>query len=156
MKSLTVLLLLMVVNCSSGIVMALENTVHRVSIDLQPARSGTYYLSGKLTPLMDINLLLDTGSSFTIFDHSTLQELLALGVAEYKDMIIGVMADGSERQAKVYVINQLMVGDCRISNLEVVAFTSKATFVLGINALKQLSPFSIDINEKALTAHCIT
>lgn len=124
------------------------------NIKLKQALSGTYYVKSQVTENGPVDFLIDTGSSYTILDELVIEELMTKGLAHYKRDITGTMADGSQKTARVYLVKQFLIGDCHIKNVEVVAFEPKATFVLGINALKQLSPFSIDTSTSQLTANC--
>lgn len=130
------------------------DSISTVSIHLDIARSGTLYVAGSLSSDHSVDLLLDTGSSYTIITSKSFEALRLANAITYQRDIIGVMADGRERKTKVYMIKEMAVGNCRLNNIEAVVLGGQSVGVLGINALKQLSPFSINTNNHQMTAQC--
>ena len=124
------------------------------SIRLQPASSGTFYVAGSFSPSINLNLLVDTGSSFTILDPDSLAQLVAAGSTTHKRDIVGTMADGSERNVAVYHIKEMWVGECILQGIEAVSLGPNATPVLGMNALRELGSFSLDFESHQLSVNC--
>lgn len=131
-----------------------SSAIELASISVQAAASGTFYVNGHFSPSIDMDLLIDTGSSFTIIDEKSAKALLEHGAMEYKRSIVGTMADGSEKHVDVYQVKEMFIGSCRIAEFEAVSLGKHATPVLGINALSSLSPFSLDIANKRLLVNC--
>lgn len=118
--------------------------------------ASTFYISGHIQGYGEAQFLVDTGAGYTTINESALEELKANGNAEYIKDLRGVMADGSRMVVPLYRLSALHIGGkCEIHNVEAAVFPAKTRFILGMNALREISPFVFSMNPPALRIdHC--
>ena len=114
----------------------------------------TYYVEGRIGGLAPDEFMVDTGSSYTTINEHTLEQLLALEVANYVRDLTGVLANGDELLVPVYRVTNLRVGEsCLLSDIEVAVFPGRTRQILGLSTLRLASPFlfSIEPPERRLS-----
>ncbi len=122
------------------------------SVALHNPGTGTYYIQGQFGHLQPINLLVDTGSSFSTIDEKTLAELQASGDATFIRNQSGILADGTKIEVPLYRIKKLALGNvCMVEDVEVAVFPNGRRHILGLNVLAKLTPFSFSLEPPRLT-----
>ena len=122
-----------------------------VSMQKQP--EGTFFVSAGVDGHAgSFELLVDTGSSFTVINEHLLEELKKRGAAEHIDDIDGVMADGSHRDVPLYRLTAMRIGDaCWIHDVEAAVFPGDTRPILGMSVLSRLAPFTVSDGPPTLT-----
>ena len=111
----------------------------------------TYYVEGRIGGLAPDEFMVDTGSSYTTINEHTLEQLLALEVANYVRDLTGVLANGDELLVPVYRVTNLRVGEsCLLSDIEVAVFPGRTRQILGLSTLRLASPFLFSIEPPEL------
>ena len=126
-------------------------------ITIQTRGASTFYIEGHIEGYGPTHLLVDTGAGYTTINEDTFNVLDETGHASYLKELRGIMADGSLRIVPVYRISGISLGDdCYIRDVEVAVFPKKTRQILGLSALRKLSPFTLSLDEPAsLTlSHC--
>lgn len=110
-----------------------------------PMRNGgaaTFYISAQAGDLKAMEFMVDTGSGYMTINEETLGALQKAQQAEFKRMLQGVLANGSEITVPVYQIKQFNIGGgCLLKDVEAAVFPGKTRQIIGLNALKQAGPF---------------
>ena len=111
----------------------------------------TFYVTGRIADLDPHEFMVDTGSSYTTINELTLSQLLVTGSADYVRDLTGVLANGDEMPVPIYRIASLKVGrHCNLDNVEVAIFPGSTRQILGLNALRQASPFVFSVEPPEL------
>jgi len=117
--------------------------------------AATYYVDGHLTGYGDVTLMVDTGSGYMTINEEALAVLNGRKKARYVRKLRGVLANGSEVIVPVYRVSVNIGGNCQLQNVEAAVFPGKTRFILGLNALKQASPFIFSTAPPQLVlSHC--
>lgn len=120
-------------------------------IPMRLTSASTFYVDGYLTGYGSIDLMVDTGSSYTTINEETLAVLQENGEASYVKQLTGIMADGSTKTVPVYRIAGLSIGeDCHLENVEAAVFPGSTRYILGISALRKAAPFVFSMDPPAL------
>ena len=110
--------------------------------------ASTYYVDGHIEGFGRASLLVDTGSGYATINEETLAVLKAKGQTRFVKELRGVMADGSQKIVPVYRIGSINLGgNCVINDVEVAVFPSKTRLILGLSALRKVSPFIFSMEE---------
>jgi len=97
------------------------------------------------------NLMVDTGATATVLakkdmDRIPFKHMLGLVRTE--------LANGTPMDMMVYVVPQMRVGDCLLTNVRVLEAPSEtAQGLLGTQVLAQLEPFSFNRGRLSVTCH---
>ena len=128
--------------------LALSLAVNAMANDFNtqvPMRNGgaaTYYISAQAGELQEMEFMVDTGSGYMTINEETLHALQNAQQAEFKRMLQGVLANGTEITVPVYQLKEFNIGGgCLIKNVEAAVFPGKTRQIIGLNALKQAGPF---------------
>jgi len=114
--------------------------------------ASTFYVDVYMTGATARQFLVDTGSSYTTINEDTLTELLSADQAEYIRDLEGVLANGARQVVPVYSIKSLSVGEnCAISGVQVAVFPGSTRNILGLSALRNMSPFVFSIDPPVLS-----
>lgn len=114
-----------------------------VSVDLQRRDSGTYYIPGAIQGYGEVELLVDTGSSFLVINEAMLTALQSSGSAVFSHELRGCMADGTDTVVPVYRLAAVRLGaECWIQDVEAAVFPGTSRPILGMNILVRLAPFT--------------
>jgi len=110
-----------------------------------PMRNGgaaTFYISAQAGELQEMEFMVDTGSGYMTINEETLHALQNSQQAEFKRMLQGILANGTEITVPVYQIKEFNIGGgCLLTNVEAAVFPGKTRQIIGLNALKQAGPF---------------
>lgn len=126
-----------------------------VAIALEAAASGTFYVNASLNAAIETELLLDTGSGYVSLSRRTFERVTAGTHPQPERTITGILADGNTVSVPIYRITELKLGsDCVLHDVEVAVFRNAARDILGLNALKQMQPFTLQLDPPQLSANC--
>ena len=126
------------------------------AVEIEKRSAGTFYVAGTIEGLGDLDLLVDTGSSYLVLTQPMIDSLTAAGRASYSRGLEGRMADGSTRVVPLYRIDSVRLGaGCWIHDIEAAAFPAGSRAILGMNVLSRLAPFTFSAEPARLgLAHC--
>ena len=117
-------------------------------ISLEKRDTGTFYVPATLRGYGELELLVDTGSSYLVIDDWILQKLKASGDAKFSRELSGTMADGRKHVVPLYRLSGLRLGQsCWIENVEAAVLKTggregPSRPILGMNILSRLAPFT--------------
>ena len=118
---------------------------------LQSIGTDTYYIKGEIKGGGSASLLVDTGSGYSVINHTTLRRLKKTGDAVYLKKLEGIMADGSTMIVPVYRISGINLGgNCYIPDIEAAVFPRSTRQILGLRTLRKVAPFSFDVDPPSL------
>ena len=124
-----------------------------IQLELNQADSGNFYLHGTLDQAIETSLLLDTGSGYVSLSRKTFNRIRQLPGTEYARDIHGTMANGSTLRIPIYRVHELSLGvNCVLRDIEVAVFPGADRDILGLNALRRLQPFTLQMDPPALIA----
>lgn len=110
-----------------------------------PMRNGgaaTFYISAQAGDLNEMDFMVDTGSGYMTINEETLDALQRTEQAQFKRMLQGVLANGTEITVPVYQVKHFNIGGgCLLKDVEAAVFPGKTRQIIGLNALKQAGPF---------------
>lgn len=117
-------------------------------ISLEKRDTGTFYVPATLRGYGELELLVDTGSSYLVIDEKILKTLKASGDAKFLRELSGTMADGRRHVVPLYRLSGLRLGQsCWIENVEAAVLNTGSQAgpsrpILGMNILSRLAPFT--------------
>ena len=122
-------------------------------VPLQVHATGTYYIAGGLQGYDgNVDLLVDTGSSYLVINEKLLAALQESGTATFSRNIGGSMADGSHKVIPVYKLAALKLGEgCWVHDVEAAVFPGTTRPILGMSVLTRLSPFTMSADPATLS-----
>ena len=136
---------------SSAATPSVEHDGLAVSVDLERRESGTFYVPGAIQGYGEVELLVDTGSSFLVINETMLSDLEKAGRASFSHELRGSMADGSATVVPVYRLAGLRLGaECWIRDVEAAVFPGTSRPILGMNILARLAPFTFSTDPPRL------
>lgn len=113
--------------------------------------ASTFYVEVSLEGLGPATFLVDTGSSYTAINRSTLQMLQETGRVEYVKDLEGILADGSSQVVPVFLIRSMLVGGtCVLNDVRAAVFPGNTRNILGLSALRQAAPFVFSVEPPTL------
>ncbi len=122
------------------------------SVRLKTIGTDTYYVDGQFEGVDATALLVDTGSGYSTINQETLRQLKETGNAVYLKKVEGIMADGSRMVVPIYRISGVSLGGkCIIRNIEAAVFPSGSRQILGLSALRKVTPFVFSLDPPSLT-----
>ena len=129
-----------------------------IAIPMKVKGADTFYVPTEIEGLGSIDFMVDTGSGHATINEETLAVLVQQQNASYVKKLEGILADGSRIVVPVYSIKQMSIGgQCDLKNIEVAVFPGKTRQILGLNALRQASPFIFSVNPPELIlSNCST
>ena len=126
-----------------------ERFNHR--IPMRQKSAATFYVDGYLVGFGPVEMMVDTGSSYTTINEVALKALKRRGQARYLHDLSGIMADGSRKVVPIYRLDGLQIGEeCFLDNLDVAVFPGDTRFILGLSALRRTSPFVFSMEPPTL------
>jgi predicted aspartyl protease len=127
------------------------------SIPMREKGSATYYVTTEIHGLGSVDLMVDTGSSYTTINEETLAVLLQQQRADYVSDLEGMLADGTRLMLPIYSIRSMNIGgQCPLRDIEVAVFPGNTRQILGLSTLRQASPFIFSMNPPELVlSNCI-
>lgn len=121
------------------------------AVPMRNKGAATYYVSGQIYGVGDIDLLVDTGSGYSTIGEDTLNVLVRHKQAVYVKKLTGIMADGSQMTVPVYRIGGVVIGsECWLNEVEAAVFPGSTRFILGLSALSQAAPFIFSLDPPEL------
>lgn len=128
------------------------------TIDMDAKNGVTFYVPGLITGLGAIDWMVDTGSSYMTINEDILALLKEQGQAQFVKRLRGRLADGSELEVPVYLIDAISIGDaCWLRDVEVAVFPGNTRPILGLNVLQRTAPFIFSFEPPQLVlSHCDT
>jgi predicted aspartyl protease len=126
-------------------------------IPMREKGSATYYVTTEIHGLGAVDLMVDTGSSYTTINEETLAVLLQQQRADYVSDLEGMLADGTRLMLPIYSIKSMNIGgQCPLRDIEVAVFPGNTRQILGLSTLRQASPFIFSMNPPQLVlSNCI-
>ena len=121
-------------------------------IPMRTTRAATFYVGGYLDGFGAVDMMVDTGSSYTTINEAALKVLRENGAAAYVKDLTGIMADGTRKVVPIYRLSSMSIGkDCLLHNVEAAVFPGDTRYILGLSALKLASPFAFSLEPPTLT-----
>ena len=126
------------------------------SVPMTDKGVATYYVAGEIAGYGTVEFMVDTGSGYMTINEQTLFALLERGQAEYVSLLEAVLADGKHTQVPVYTLSGINIGgQCWVNNVEAAVFPGNTRQILGLSALKTVSPFIFSFDPPELIlSHC--
>ena len=126
-------------------------------VPMREKGSATYYVTTEILGLGTVDLMVDTGSSYTTINEETLAVLMQQHRADYVSELEGMLADGTRLMLPIYSIQSMNIGgQCRLKNIEVAVFPGNTRQILGLSTLRQASPFIFSMDPPQLVlSNCI-
>jgi predicted aspartyl protease len=120
-------------------------------IPMRVTKASTFYVDSYLNGFGAVDMMVDTGSSYTTINESALKALQANGAATYVKDLTGIMADGTRKVVPVYRIANMSIGNgCNLHNVEAAVFPGDTRYILGLSALKLAAPFVFSMKPPTL------
>lgn len=120
-------------------------------IPMREKGSATFYVSTEIHGLGMVDLMVDTGSSYTTINEETLAVLMQQQRADYVSDLEGMLADGTRLMLPIYSIRSLNIGgQCPMRDVEVAVFPGNTRQILGLSTLREASPFIFSMNPPQL------
>jgi clan AA aspartic protease (TIGR02281 family) len=126
------------------------------AIEIEKRSAGTFYIEGAIDGFGELDMLVDTGSSYLVITEPMRVALEEAGRASYSRGLEGRMADGSTRVVPLYKIDSVRLGEtCWVHDVEAAIFPAGSRTILGMNVLSRLAPFTFSADPARLgLAHC--
>jgi predicted aspartyl protease len=120
-------------------------------IPMRATKAATFYVSGYLDGYGAVDMMVDTGSSYTTINEAALGVLRKNGAASYVKELTGIMADGTRKVVPIYRIWSMSIGEgCLLHNVEAAVFPGHTRYILGLSALKLAAPFAFSLEPPTL------
>lgn len=137
--------------CACCVVFATEPN----AIPMEAVSSGAFYVKASLERGVSTDMLLDTGSGYVSLSNETFGKIKNEPGTVFQRFITGVMADGKSARVPVYVIGELRLSEqCVLHDVEVAVFHNAKRDILGLSALRQMQPLTLQLDPPVLTASC--
>ena len=126
------------------------------SIPMKNTGAATYSVPCSISGYGDIDMMVDTGSSYMTINEQMLRVLKAKGLATYVKKLDAQMADGSRMVVPVYRLASVNLGGrCKLNNVEAAILPGTPRNLLGLSVLNKAGPFIFSINPPELVlSHC--
>ncbi len=117
--------------------------------------SGNLALHAYLGSALETDLLFDTGSGYVSLSKASFKHIETQPGTTFERHIRGKLANGAALSVPIYKVRELRLsGECVLKDIEVAVFPHADRDILGINALRQLQPFTVEMEPPALVANC--
>jgi clan AA aspartic protease (TIGR02281 family) len=123
------------------------------TVQLVRQDGGGYLVPVQINNTLVLSFLLDTGADSAVIPLDVFQTLKRTGTVKPSDFIgtaIAVLADGSERPQRLFVIREMRVGDHVVRNVTASVAPPKGVPLLGQSFFCKLRSWTIDNAEHAL------
>lgn len=125
-----------------------------VKVALQKRDTGTFYLNGAIEGYGELEMLVDTGSSYLVIGEPVLKQLKVAGRAQFSRRLKGTMADGRPQTVPLYRISSLRLGEsCWVRDIEAAVIPGQTRAIVGMNVLSRLAPFTFSAEPADLLLH---
>jgi len=127
-------------------------------VPMREKGSATYYVTTEIVGLGVVDLMVDTGSSYSTINEETLAVLMQQQRADYVSDLEGMLADGTRLMLPIYLIQSMNIGgQCALEDIEVAVFPGNTRQILGLSTLRQTSPFIFSMDPPQLVlSNCIS
>lgn len=116
-----------------------------------PASLGTFYLDVDIAGGVD-EYLVDTGAGYMTITAATRDRLQQEGLAHPVGEIQGHLANGQVLRVPLYRLAKITIGGtCVLRDVEVAVLPGASRGLLGLSALRQISPFQFSMDPPSLT-----
>lgn len=115
-------------------------------VQLKTKSTGTFYVDASVDN-RSIEMLVDTGSTYTILDQDIIDHMHLKPVKH----VNAAFADGRRQRLAIYKVPALNISNCVLRDVEVAGMSDN---MLGITALIMLSPVTIMLNESSMIFNC--
>lgn len=120
-------------------------------IPMRRTQASTFYVGSYVGGLGEVDMMVDTGSSYTTINEEALKVLQENGAATYVKDLAGIMADGTRKIVPIYRIADMSIGNgCTLHNVEAAVFPGDTRYILGLSALKLAAPFVFSMEPPSL------
>jgi predicted aspartyl protease len=120
-------------------------------IPMRATKAATFYVGGYLDGYGAVEMMVDTGSSYTTINEAALGILQKNGAVTYVKELTGIMADGTRKVVPIYRISSMSIGKaCLLHNVEAAVFPGHTRNILGLSALKLAAPFAFSLEPPTL------
>lgn len=120
-------------------------------IPMRTTKASTFYVGGYLDGYGAVDMMVDTGSSYTTINEAALGVLLKNRAVTYVKDLAGIMADGTRKIVPIYRIANMSIGNaCSLHNVEAAVFPGHTRYILGLSALKLAAPFAFSLEPPTL------
>jgi len=120
-------------------------------IPMRTTKAATFYVGGYLDGFGAVDMMVDTGSSYTTINEAALGVLRENGAVTYVKELTGIMADGTRKVVPIYRISSMSIGKaCLLHNVEAAVFPGHTRNILGLSALKLAAPFAFSLEPPTL------
>lgn len=117
--------------------------------------TSTYYTLATIEGIAECPFVVDTGAGYTTINEVMLKDLQKQDLVEYKRSITGVMADGSKKIVKIYLVKKMVLGrKCSFLDVEVAVLPGNSRAILGMSLLKRTTSFTINPRSASLSVAC--
>ncbi len=117
-------------------------------------RGKTHYTEVAINGIVE-PFLIDTGAGQTFINENTYAVLNALGELRYIKTLYFRQADGSVLEGKLFAVDEMHIGDCRLLNEYVIYAKFVDSSILGNLTLQRVSPFVFDpANNRIILSNC--
>ncbi|THF66963.1 hypothetical protein E6C76_00785 [Pseudothauera nasutitermitis] len=111
-------------------------------IDMHAKGGTTYYVPGQIAGAGTVELMVDTGSGYMTINEEILAALQVGGQVRFLRTLRGRLANGSELEVPVYLLESVSIGDaCWLHDVEAAVFPGNTRPILGLNVLQRAAPF---------------
>ena len=126
------------------------------SIPMKNTGASTYSVPCSISGYGDIDMMVDTGSSYMTINEQMLRVLEGKGLATYVKKLDAKMADGSSMVVPVYRLASVNLGGhCKLNNVEAAVLPGASRNLLGLSVLNKAGPFIFSVNPPELVlSHC--
>ena len=126
-------------------------------IPMRATKAATFYVGGYLDGYGVVDMMVDTGSSYTTINEATLGVMRENGAVTYVKDLTGIMADGTRKVVPIYRISSMSIGNaCQLHNVEAAVFPGHTRNILGLSALKLAAPFAFSLEPPTLMlSNCV-
>lgn len=123
-----------------------SDEIQEVQLMLTETDSGSLYVHTGLGAELETDMLIDTGSSYVTLSKATFAAVEASSTVAFSRHIYAAMADGRVNKVPLYVLDELVLAaNCSLKNIEVAVLENGDIDILGMNALKLLQPFTLQM-----------
>ena len=120
-------------------------------IPMRITKAATFYVGSYLNGYGVVEMMVDTGSSYTTINEATLKVLRERGSITYVKNLSGIMADGRRKVVPIYRISSMSIGKaCLLHNVEAAVFPGHTRNILGLSALRLAAPFAFSLKPPTL------
>ena len=140
------------VGCLAMLTVIMPAHAQSRDIPLIESSMKTFYLQAAIGEFDAGRFMVDTGSGYTTINKTSFEALQKTNKLQFVKKILGVLADGSQREVDIWQIESLTInGVCTLKNIQVAYMPHTERQILGLTALRKAAPFTLSVNPPAIT-----